>query len=200
MMLPPRRRISPASPAGTSWRWASTMRSSKLGRGRPDRRGDRLRVVAGRGGRRGAALGEAVPGDHHGERQLVEDAADELDRDVGGTGDGDAQAREVVVAAARVVEDRLVDRRRARAAPSPCPRPRAPALGRRRTPARGASSPRPRPTRGCRPSARTCGSTGSPSGSGRRWPGRSWPPSRWPPAACGRGSAPRPSAARSCPR
>ena len=35
MMLPPRRRISPASPAATSCCSPSTMRSSKPGRGRP---------------------------------------------------------------------------------------------------------------------------------------------------------------------
>ena len=35
MMLPPRSRISPGSPGGTSLRSPSTMRSSKPGRGRP---------------------------------------------------------------------------------------------------------------------------------------------------------------------
>ena len=116
MMLPPRRRISPGSPVGTSSRSPSTMRISKPGRGRPTVVAIGLGVVVGRGGRRGAALGEAVAGDDDRERQLVDDAADQLDRDVGGAGDGDPQGRQVVVAAVGVVEDRLVDRRRARAA------------------------------------------------------------------------------------
>ena len=114
MMLPPRRRISPGSPGGTSRRSDVDDPQLEARPGPTDGGGDRLGVVAGRGGRRGAALGEAVAGDHHREGELVEDAADQLHRDVGGAGDGDPQAREVVVAAVRVVEDRLVDRRRAR--------------------------------------------------------------------------------------
>ena len=47
------------------------------------------------------------------ERELLGDPADELDRDVGGTGDREAQRREVVRVAVGEVEDRLVDGRRA---------------------------------------------------------------------------------------
>ena len=45
--------------------------------------------------------------------QLVVDAADELDGDVGRAGDRDPQAGQVVAVAVGVVEDRLVERRRA---------------------------------------------------------------------------------------
>ncbi len=71
----------------------------------PDRGGDGLDVVARRGRRRGAALGQPVPGDDDRERQLLVDPPDELDGDVGRPGDRDAQAREVVPGAVGVVED-----------------------------------------------------------------------------------------------
>ena len=95
-MLPPRRRISPGSPVSTSRPSPSTIRSSNPGRGRPT-------VVAmvstsslGRGGRRRAPLGQTVSGDDGGEGELGVEAADQLDRDVGGAGDGHPERRQVV--------------------------------------------------------------------------------------------------------
>ena len=137
MMLPPRSRISPGSPAGTSWPVAVDDAQLEAGPGPPHRRGDRLDVVAGRGRRRRAALGEPVAGDDHRERQLVVDPADELDRDVGGAGDRDPEARQVVAVATGVVEDRLVDRGRAGQHGDPLLGHPGRAPGRRRTPASG---------------------------------------------------------------
>ena len=54
MMLPPRSRISPGSPGGTSSLTSSTMRSSKPGRGRPT-------VVAIVSGSSPGAVAAAVP-------------------------------------------------------------------------------------------------------------------------------------------
>ena len=105
MMLPPRSRISPGSPAATSSPSPSTMRSSKPGRGRPTVVAMVSTSSSGDGGRGRAALGEPVAGDDRRERQLVVDPADELDRDVGRAGDGHPQAGQVVAVAVGVVED-----------------------------------------------------------------------------------------------
>ena len=69
-------------------------------RPRPAHRGgDSLGIVVFGRGARGARLGESVAGDDVREGELVSDATDELHGDVGRAGDGNAQGREVVVAA-----------------------------------------------------------------------------------------------------
>ena len=102
--------------AGLAWRdLAPTLADDahlEPGTRTPHRGGHRLRVVVVRGATRGPALGQSVAGDHPGEGQLGIDPPDQLDRDVGRTGDGDAQGREVVVVAGGVVEDGLVERGR----------------------------------------------------------------------------------------
>ena len=131
--------------------------------------------------------------------QLVEDAADQLDRDVGGAGDGDPQAGEVVVAAVGVVEDRLVDRRRAGEHGDPLggdagehPVDVEHRLGEHRGPRRDAGE-----DAGLQPEhveVRVHHQVAVVGGqAGHRHPvgGHA--------AACGRGSAPRPSACRWCP-
>ena len=73
-----------------------------------------LEVVVGSAAGDRAGFGEPVPGEDALERQLFADAPDELDRDVGRARDRDAQARDVAVRAIGMVEQRVVDRRRAR--------------------------------------------------------------------------------------
>ena len=59
-------------------------------------------------------LGEPVGGEDGGEGELAAHAVDQLDRDDRGAGDGEAQAREVVVGAPGMVQDRLVEGGRSR--------------------------------------------------------------------------------------
>jgi hypothetical protein len=75
-----------------------------------DCRGDRLGVVVGRGARGRARLGEPVSRDQHLVRQLVEDAPDQLDRDVRGPDRPSTQAGQVVAVAVGVVEEGLEER------------------------------------------------------------------------------------------
>ena len=112
MTLSPRISTSPASP-GTDVGAAVVDDAHLEPRAGPaDRGGDGLGVVVLRRRAGGTALGEPVAGDDLRERQLVVDAADQLDRDVGRAGHRDAEARQIVAGAAGVVEDRLVQRRR----------------------------------------------------------------------------------------
>ena len=82
---------------------------------RPEVVGDGLGGVAlpahgdGAGG-----LGEPVGGEDGGEGELAAHAVDELDGDHGRAGDGQAQAREVVVGTPGMGQDRLVERGRSR--------------------------------------------------------------------------------------
>ena len=130
------------------------------------------------------------------ERQLVDDPADELDRDVGRAGDRHAEASTGRASPVGVVEDRLVERRRRPGGPSR--RSAATAaqravdvehrLGQHRR-ARGDRRQDP----GLEPEHVEVRVHHQVAVAGGR--GRSWPPSRWPPGACGRGSARRPSGA-----
>ena len=139
----------------------STMRSSKPGRGRPTVVAIVSASSSGRGGRRGAALGEPVAGD---DRRRT--AARRSMRRMSSTGMSAApvtatrRRRQVVAVAVGVVEDRLVERRRAGQHGDPLggdagqhPVDVEHRLGEHRRPGRDAR-------RGSRPSARTCGSTG----------------------------------------
>ena len=169
------------------------MRSSKPGPGPADRGGDGLGVVAGDGGRRGAALGEAVAGDD-GRRT----AARASMRRISSTGMSAApvtatrRRRQVVAGPVGVVEDRLVERRRPGQHGDPLGRHPGQhpvdvehRLGEHRGPGgdRGQDA-------GLQPEhveVRVHHQVAVAGGAGR-----SSPPSRWRPAASGRGSAPRP--------
>ncbi len=89
------------------WDLAPVFHDAQLeaGPGPPHRGGDRLHVVAGRGGHRGARFGQAVAGHDGGERQLIVDSSNQLDRDVGRAGDGHPQGGEVECAPVGMVED-----------------------------------------------------------------------------------------------
>ena len=170
MTLPPRSRTSPASPAGTSSPSPSTMRSSKPGRGRPT-------VVAmvsasspGDGGRGGAALGEPVAGD---DRRRTGSSSSM--RRMSSTGMSAApvtatRRRRQVVAGrgrgGRGSTGRASARPGSTVTRSAADPGEHPVDVEHRLGEHGRAGARRR--RGCRPSARTCGSTGSPSGSGRR--------------------------------
>ena len=69
--------------------------------GRANRGRDGLERVTRPGERDGPGLGEAVPGEDGLEGQLAADPADQLDRDVGGTGHGQPQRRQVRPASGR---------------------------------------------------------------------------------------------------
>ena len=96
MMLPPRKRTSPASPGAASVPPSPAMRTSNPGRGRPT-------VVATASGSSSSEVPHAVPlrsirtrSDHLGAREFGVDPPDQLDRHVRGAGHGDPQGREVV--------------------------------------------------------------------------------------------------------
>ena len=102
----PRRRARRGSP--------STMRTSKPGRARPTVVATVSASSSGPVALAVPALGEPVAGDDDRERQLGVDPADQLDGDVGRAGDRHPQGGQVVVVAVGVVEQRLVERGRAR--------------------------------------------------------------------------------------
>ena len=77
--------------------------------------GDGLGIILGAAhGDHARGFGEPVAGDDRLDVQFVAHAVDQLDRNDGGAGDHQAQAREIVLAAFGVGQDRLVQRRRPR--------------------------------------------------------------------------------------
>ncbi len=112
MTLPPRRRISPAAPGATSVPVVVGDAQLEAGAGPAHGGGHGEGVVLGRRGRRRPGLGEPVAGDHQRKGQLLSHPPDELHRDVGRAGHRHPQGGEVVAGPVRVVEDRLVQRRR----------------------------------------------------------------------------------------
>ena len=104
---------SPGSPRGTSTPFSSTTSTSTSGIARPRRRRDRLGVVVVAAHRRDAGrLGEAVAGHDRFEAELGAHAPDHLDGNRGRAGDREPQRRHVELGETRVIEDRLVHRRR----------------------------------------------------------------------------------------